>query len=889
MSYKETNLWKILEAAQGENEQAAFLLASFERSRGAAALIAAEIARDMPDFTQHDISHIDALWEYADLICGADYVLTPAEIYVLGISFLVHDLANGVAAVPGGRSAVMRGPQWLDALASVCREETGTVPESFENISSEITSKALAQYLREHHAEIAAEIPCAPYGDHNKGAQRFLIDDVELRSNYGYIAGRIASSHWWSSKDLRSEFSAKVGPRAGMPEGWTVDPLVLACILRCADACHLDSRRAPELLRLIRDIQGHSEDHWVFQDKLQKPQLRDGRLVYTSARPFPRNEAAAWWLCRDSLAMVDAEINAIDGILADLQKPRFQAKAVAGVADVTALAELIPTQGWYPIDAQVRASDVVSLVRRLGGAELYGKNPRIALRELISNAADAVRAKRHLMEISNVPAWEISGDITVGIVENSGEAWLFIRDTGVGMTKEVMAGPLLNFGTSYWGTAASRRDLPGLLSSGFRPTGRYGLGFFSAFMLGKEVTVASRRYNAAAEDTMILEFSNGVESRPLLRRAEQNEQLHSGGTEVRVRLDAAVGQLLDIFSSSRPRRLPSLQEVCAWLCPALDVDLYVTSETERVLAVRANDWREMDAIDLLKRIYLDKHSSKILEDAGRRMRSIVHQGSLSGRLALVADYPDDSMDLDYGDADPHIFFQSVSAPVVVGGVRSETTFTSCAGLVIGKSLKAARDSAVPLMAAQDFGDWASDQLSLLPPSEGDPDRFERKPLQVAIELWANPGKELLAHSSQGWMNYADIVSFATHHSTVIILQNAAWFNFVRSKPGAELCANVLMVEMGRVFPLDTGRLDDARASGWSMMPGEFYAENTIVGWVERAIAEGWGIARNEILLNHESNPNEDDEGEYVKEVICEVGVCGITPVRLRGRKLERPE
>ena len=47
------------------------LRVAFARLREHSATIASEIARDLPDFTVHDISHLDALWHTADLILGS--------------------------------------------------------------------------------------------------------------------------------------------------------------------------------------------------------------------------------------------------------------------------------------------------------------------------------------------------------------------------------------------------------------------------------------------------------------------------------------------------------------------------------------------------------------------------------------------------------------------------------------------------------------------------------------------------------------------------------------------------------------------------------------------------------------------------------------------------
>lgn len=50
-----------------------------------------EIGAVLPDVTVHDITHVDALWRVAGEIAGGDYPLNPAEAFVLGGGFLLHD------------------------------------------------------------------------------------------------------------------------------------------------------------------------------------------------------------------------------------------------------------------------------------------------------------------------------------------------------------------------------------------------------------------------------------------------------------------------------------------------------------------------------------------------------------------------------------------------------------------------------------------------------------------------------------------------------------------------------------------------------------------------------------------------------------------------------
>jgi hypothetical protein len=96
--------------------------------RKLAAILAAEIPQDLREYTVHDATHLDALWEHADLIGGPAVSLTPTEAFVLGGAFLVHDLGMGLAAWPGGISALTQEAGWKDILATSIGEILGRPP-----------------------------------------------------------------------------------------------------------------------------------------------------------------------------------------------------------------------------------------------------------------------------------------------------------------------------------------------------------------------------------------------------------------------------------------------------------------------------------------------------------------------------------------------------------------------------------------------------------------------------------------------------------------------------------------------------------------------------------------------------------------------------------------
>src|SRR5262249_51582208 len=156
--------------------------------------------------------------------------------------------------------------------------------------------------------------------------------------------------------------------------------------------------------------------------------------------------------------------------------------------------------GWSPVDARVQVSDVPAIVLRLGGRQLYGNFPWIPLRELIQNGADAIRARR-ILDRSWHPT---SGRITIRIGEEDGVEFCEVTDNGIGMSEQVLTRELLDFGQPFWATERSSAEWPGLNSSIFRPTGAFGIGFFSAFMWGQRIRVTTRRFDRGPESQRVL-------------------------------------------------------------------------------------------------------------------------------------------------------------------------------------------------------------------------------------------------------------------------------------------------------------------------------------------------------------------------------------------------
>ena len=632
-------------------------------------------------------------------------------------------------------------------------------PSEIGKPDTQIERRVLFELLRQLHSENAEKLAFASYPS-SLGEPLFLIEDAEIRQTFGRVIGRVAHSHWWSIGDVENHFSRVVGPPHWCPADWTIDPLKVASLLRTADAAHLDAARAPMFLRAISKLSPSAERHWTFQGKLNKPYLREDALVFTSAGAFALADAGAWWLCLETLRMVDRELRGVDALFADKGYPRFQARSVAGVDAPERLISYVQTDGWFPINATVHVTDLPRIIRSIGGDELYGKRPEIALRELVQNSSDAIRARR--IYEGRDPDF---GRITVTLSKRSGtEHWLEVKDDGVGMSRRVLTDFLLDFGRSFWGSPQMQEEFPGLLSSGIEPTGKYGIGFFSVFMAAEQVQVVTRRADAAAKDTLVLEFSSGLDGRPILRPARRNEELLDSGTTVRLKLFKDPHHKGGILHGDENRGRRTIVALCRSLCPALDADLYVIDDGKTELAIRARDWLEIDGAELLLRMDMlgEERTARVAvqkfrEKAGANLRLLEgNDGSVYGRACISVGFT-------------HFGSLDLSGTVTVGGLKA-CGLSGITGILVGQPTRAARDGAVPTVPLAILKKWADEQANLVPKLWGKPEDQAGCAQYIRI-CGASTGKLPIAIFRGQWLSVEDIQNLAAPPDVAILIDH----------------------------------------------------------------------------------------------------------------------
>ncbi len=162
----------------------------------------------------------------------------------------------------------------------------------------------------------------------------------------------------------------------------------------------------------------------------------------------------------------------------------------------------------------------------------------IFLRELISNASDAMDKLRFE---SNKGTEIIDNDLPleVNITFNKDKKIVYVSDSGIGMTKDELVkniGTIAKSGTSDFlkVIAESKEDASNII-------GRFGIGFYSVFMVAKEVVIKTKSYKK--DEPAMKWTSDGLGSYTI---AELDEPIKRG-TTIEVHLKDDMDEFLEKY------------------------------------------------------------------------------------------------------------------------------------------------------------------------------------------------------------------------------------------------------------------------------------------------------------------------------------------------------
>ncbi len=165
-------------------------------------------------------------------------------------------------------------------------------------------------------------------------------------------------------------------------------------------------------------------------------------------------------------------------------------------------------------------------------------NKEIFLRELISNASDAID-KLRFEAISDAGLYENQSNLEIRVSFDKEARTITISDNGIGMTREEV---INNLGTiAKSGTREFLSRLTGDQKKDSHLIGQFGVGFYSAFIIADSVTVKTRRAGMGHDHGV--EWTSKGDGEYLVSNIEKD----SRGTDVIVHVKEGDDEFLDAW------------------------------------------------------------------------------------------------------------------------------------------------------------------------------------------------------------------------------------------------------------------------------------------------------------------------------------------------------
>ena len=180
-------------------------------------------------------------------------------------------------------------------------------------------------------------------------------------------------------------------------------------------------------------------------------------------------------------------------------------------------------------------------------------------------------------------------------------------------------------------------------SSGFKSVGKFGIGFYSIFMIAASAEVLTRVYDKGTDTALLLKFPTGLTLTPIKQNVNSRSTLIS--TRVKFKVDASKQKWEGNYTINRNVEgeasiTTSFENVLKALCAGLDTDVYYHENEQVPRRIHQNIYAEdFDKRQWLRDIsYADAQANpnldKQIEETYKRLEYITKDGYIYGLAAI---------------------------------------------------------------------------------------------------------------------------------------------------------------------------------------------------------------------------------------------------------------
>lgn len=425
------------------------------------------ISRFYDNYTMHDMNHGLRVASYIEeLAFGIDEdfdkkieEFNDLELTLIILSAILHDIGMFI-----------RPEDEMNIKANIIKYTDSLTYEGVLNVTGS-EKEAVKEIIRITHAARVNE-----FINYDFGGQT-ISQILMINGSYSYAEDIVAicRAHGENYEYIKSL-------RTSTTKGsYTYNSQYIAVLLRIADYLDLDRQRTPILWYSMMGIQGFSREEWerhfIIQNEKKLRKYIDNKLqIYFDGKSSNAKIHRKYLKYIDDLQLELENANDLLNTFNTDKKYKFNIS--------TKIADCVQTEGFKYSDLRLTL-DYESITALLMGTNIYGDS-RLGLRELIQNSIDACQLMKEIKGNNpNIP------EPSIHIKFSKNNNYVIIKDTGTGMTLDVVKKHFLNVGKSYY---KSREYLH--KSRKYKPIGQYGIGFLACFLLSDNVMVKTRYYDS---------------------------------------------------------------------------------------------------------------------------------------------------------------------------------------------------------------------------------------------------------------------------------------------------------------------------------------------------------------------------------------------------------
>lgn len=428
------------------------------------------ISRSFGNYTMHDMNHSLRVASYIEqLAFGIDKDaenkiknFNALELSMMLLSSILHDIGMTIREKD------------RDLIKS---EKIDKVSKSFSfkgvlKVNNNNEEEAIKEIIRRLHASRVYD-----FLDEDLGGTT-IRNKLVINGNISYAddIAEICSLHG-------EEHASLINITTERTKGeFTYNPRYIAAMLRIADLLDIDKQRTPMLWYNIINVDGFSKEEWekhfIIENTIKLKKYIDNKMqIYFDGRSSNAKIHRKYLKYIDELKK---EIENTDELLnTKTAKDQYRFNVCSRIDD------RVKTEGFTYSDLRLNL-DYSSITNLLMGKNIYGNN-KLGLRELIQNSIDACELMK---ESNNGISKYLSVKPEIYVLVNKKDNYVKIKDSGIGMTLDVIKKHFLNVGKSYY----KSNDFL-YKNCEYTPIGQYGIGFLACFLLSDNVTVRTKYYN----------------------------------------------------------------------------------------------------------------------------------------------------------------------------------------------------------------------------------------------------------------------------------------------------------------------------------------------------------------------------------------------------------